>query len=46
LVPDFNAFRASFNPNYNSIFDYNNDGIVTTVPDFNQFRAHFFPFAP
>jgi hypothetical protein len=46
LVPDFNALRANFNPNFNTIFDYNNDGLVTTVPDFNQFRAHFFPFAP
>jgi hypothetical protein len=46
LVPDFNAFRAAFNPGYGTTFDYNNDGLVTTVPDFNQFRAHFFPFAP
>jgi hypothetical protein len=46
LVPDFNNFRAGFNPVNNTIFDYNGDGLVTTVPDFNQFRAHFFPFAP
>jgi hypothetical protein len=37
---DFAAFRAAFNPNYNSIFDFDSSGTVDLL-DFNQFRQRY-----